>query len=123
MRSKRDIGARGAGVVFAAALLVLGLAAPAVAAVPAITSFTPTGGPVGCLVTITGTDFTSPDVNTVTFGANTGTPANQTTVIVDSSTQVRAAVPAAAVSGTLTVTSNVQSAQSAGSFTVGGSCA
>jgi hypothetical protein len=123
MSAKRNIGPRLAGVVVAAALLVLGLAAPALAAAPTITSFTPTGGPVGCQVTITGTDFTSPDVNTVTFGADTGTPVAQTTVIVDSSTQVRAAVPTGALTGKLTVTSNVTSAQSSGTFTVGGSCA
>jgi hypothetical protein len=123
MSSKRNIGPRLAGVFVGVALLVFGLAAPALAASPTITSFTPTAGPVGCMVTITGTGFTSPDVNTVTFGADTGIPVDQTTVIVDSSTQVRAAVPAGALTGKLTVTSNVESAQSVGTFTVGGSCA
>jgi hypothetical protein len=122
MSSERSIGPRLAGAVIAATLFVVGPALPAFAAAPTISSFTPTGGPVGCQVTITGTNFTSPAVNTVTFGADTGTPVDQTTVIVDSSTQVRAGVPTGALTGKLTVTSNVTSAQSSGTFTVGGSC-
>src|SRR5437867_11674509 len=108
MSSRRNIGTRVAGVFVGAALLVFGLAAPALAATPTITSFTPTSGPVGCEVTITGTGFSSPDVTKVTFGADT-TPVDQTTVFVDSSTQVRAAVPTGAVTGKLTVTNNVTS--------------
>ena len=123
MSSKRNIGLRLAGVFVGVALLVFGLAAPALAATPTIASFTPSGGPAGCMVTITGTGFTSPDVTKATFGADTGTPVAQTTVIVDSSTQVRAAVPTGALTGKLTVTNNVDSAQSSGTFTVGGSCA
>jgi IPT/TIG domain len=119
MSSKRNIGLRLAGVLVGAALLVLGLAAPAFAAVPTIISFAPTSGPVGTSVTITGTGFTVPDITKVTFGANTATPVDQTTVIVDSSTQVRAAVPTGALTGKLTVTNtDGTSAQSSGTFTV-----
>jgi hypothetical protein len=124
MSSRRNIGARLAGVFVGVAPLVFGSAVPALAVTPTIASFTPTGGPVGCMVTITGAGFTAPDVTKVTFGASTGTPVDQTTVIVDAATQVRAAVPTGAVSGTLTVTNpSGTSAQSAGTFTVGGSCA
>ncbi len=122
MKKKLLIGPRLAGVVVAATLLVFGLALPALAMTPTISSFTPTGGPVGCQVTITGTGFTSPAVTKVTFGADTGSPVDQTTVLVDSSTQVRAAVPTSALTGKLTVTNNVTSAESSGTFTVGGSC-
>jgi hypothetical protein len=107
MSSRRNIGARLAGVFVGVAPLVFGSAVPALAVTPTIASFTPTGGPVGCMVTITGAGFTAPDVTKVTFGASTGTPVDQTTVIVDAATQVRAAVPTGAVSGTLTVTNPV----------------
>jgi hypothetical protein len=54
---KRHIGRRVVGVGVGVALLMLGLAAPAFAAAPAITSFTPTNGPAagGCVVQVTGT--------------------------------------------------------------------
>jgi len=53
---KRNIGRRVAGVGVGVALMVLGLEAPAMAA-PAVTSFTPTTGPVGCVIQLTGTGF------------------------------------------------------------------
>ena len=62
---KRHMGRRVAAVGVAAALLVLGLEAPAFAAAPTITSFLPITGPVGCVVTITGTNFNSPNVTDV----------------------------------------------------------
>ena len=117
MSANRKIGLRLGGVFVGAALLVFGLAAPALAATPTIVAFTPLTGPVGCEVTITGTGFSSPDVTKVTFGADT-TPVDQTTVFVDSSTQVRAAVPAGAVTGKLTVTNNATSLPSTVPFTV-----
>ncbi len=121
MSSKRNIGPRLAGVFVGAALLVFGLAAPALAATPTITSFTPTTGPVGCEVTVTGTGFTSPDVTKVTFGVG-ATPVDQTTVFVDSGTQVRAAVPTGAVTGKITVTNaSGTSAPSGADFVVAAS--
>ena len=53
---KRHIGRRVAGVVTGVALLVLGLEAPAFAAVT-ITGLAPTSGPSGCIVVATGTGF------------------------------------------------------------------
>jgi hypothetical protein len=118
MSAKRNIGLRLAGVFVGSALLMFGLAAPALAAMPTITSFAPGTGPVGCEVTIMGTGFTSPDVTKVTFGADT-TPVDQTTVCVDTSSQVRAAVPTGAVTGKLTVTTANGMASSSTNYTVG----
>jgi hypothetical protein len=53
---KRNIGRRVAGVGVAVALMVLGLQAPASAAVT-ITALSPTSGPPGCVVVATGTGF------------------------------------------------------------------
>jgi IPT/TIG domain len=53
---KRHVGRRVAGVGVGVALMVLGLEAPAMAA-PAVTSFTPTTGPIGCVIVLTGTGF------------------------------------------------------------------
>ena len=86
--SKRRVSRRALGVVVGASLLMLGLEAPAFAA-PAITSFTPTSGPVNCVVVITGTDFANPDVTSVTFG---GVAAD---FAVQSDTEIWAAAPAA----------------------------
>jgi hypothetical protein len=94
---KRHMGRRVAAVGVAAALLVLGLEAPASAAVPTITSFTPSSGPTGCVVTITGTNFDNPNVTAVEFG---GTPAANFTIV--SATLIRAEV-AAGATGAITV--------------------
>ena len=53
---KRHIGRRVAGVGVAVALMVLGLQAPALAAVT-ITALSPTSGPADCVVVATGTGF------------------------------------------------------------------
>jgi hypothetical protein len=54
---KRHIGRRVAGVGVAVALMVIGLEAPAFAAAPVVSSFTPTSGPAtgGCVVVVEGT--------------------------------------------------------------------
>ncbi len=82
------------------------------AAPPAITSFTPTCGPVGTVVTITGTAFTG--VTTVRFNATAAT-----TFAVNSATQITATVPAGATTGSVSVVSPGGTATSAGIFTVG----
>jgi IPT/TIG domain len=115
---KRHIGRRVAGVGVAAALLVLGLEAPAFAVAPTITSFTPSSGPTGCVVTITGTNFDNPNVTAVEFG---GTPAANFTIV--SATQIRAEV-AGGTTGAITVDNGVVGTSST-NFTVAspGTCA
>ena len=77
---------------------------------PTITSFTPTSGPVGTSVTITGTNLTG--VTAVKFNGITATftPSTATSVI--------ATVPATATTGKITVTTGVASVTSTTDFTV-----
>src|SRR5213594_2109396 len=77
---------------------------------PAITGFTPTTGPAGTSVTISGTNFTG--ATAVKFN---GTSASFT---VTSATAIQATVPAGATSGPITVTTPGGTATSSGSFTV-----
>lgn len=80
---------------------------------PTITSFTPTSGPVGSVVTITGTNFaTAATNNTVAFNGVPGV------VITASSNQLTATVPAGATTGYITVTTAAGAAKSAGQFAV-----
>ena len=78
---------------------------------PVVSSFTPTSGMVGTVVTIIGTDFTA--ATDVTFDA---TPA--TTFMVDSDLQITATVPAGAATGLVQVTTPAGSGSSATLFTV-----
>ncbi len=94
---RRHAGRRVLGVIVGASLLVLGLEAPAFAAPPSITSFTPTSGPGGCVVQINGDHFTDQPVLSVDFG---GVPALNFQVI--SNNEIWAAHPAGA-SGFITV--------------------
>jgi hypothetical protein len=112
---KRHMGRRVAAVGVAAALLVLGLEAPAFAAAPTIMSFSPTSGPVGCVVTITGTNFNSPNVTAVAFNL---TPA--ASFRIDSATSITAVVNTGTTTGPIHVTNADGSATSAGNFTVTG---
>ncbi|HYR12604.1 MAG TPA: N,N-dimethylformamidase beta subunit family domain-containing protein, partial [Mycobacterium sp.] len=78
---------------------------------PTISSFTPTGGPVGTSVTISGTNFTG--ATAVLFnGASAG-------FTVGSATTITATVPTGASSGPISVTTSAGTASSASSFTVG----
>jgi uncharacterized protein DUF4082/Big-like domain-containing protein/IPT/TIG domain-containing protein len=77
---------------------------------PTITSFTPAGGTVRKVVTITGTGFTG--ATTVSFN---GTAAQ---FRVDSDVQIRAMVPAGATSGPITVSTPGGTATSSTSFKV-----
>ena len=87
-------------------------ASPAVfAVVPSIASFTPTSGPVGTSVTITGNSFTA--ATKVTFG---GIAATSYQVISD--TQIGALVPTGAATGKIAVTTAGGTGSSAASFTV-----
>jgi len=78
---------------------------------PVILSFSPTSGPVGTKVTITGTSFAG--ATKVTFGG-----VKATTFSVDSSTQITATVPTGAKTGKIQVTTPGGIATSATTFTV-----
>jgi len=115
---KRRLGRRLAGVGVATASLMLGLETPAFAVSPTITSFSPTSGPAGCVIVITGTDFTNPDVSSVDIG---GTPVTSFKIV--SATTIWAMV-AGTTSGTIHVTNSSGTANSPTDFTIGnpGAC-
>ncbi len=79
---------------------------------PTITSFSPTGGLAGTVVTILGSNFTG--TTAVSFN---GTAA--TAFTVTSATQLTATVPAGATTGTIVVTAPTGTATSATAFVVG----
>jgi IPT/TIG domain len=85
---------------------------------PTITSFTPTFGPVGTSVTITGTNF-SGTVGGVNF-TTTGVTFNNVaaTFVVNSATQITATVPSTATTGPIRVTTPGGTATSTTNFTV-----
>jgi hypothetical protein len=78
---------------------------------PRITSFSPTAGPVGTVVTVTGTGFTG--ATAVRFGSTTAS-----TFMVISDTQIRATVPVGARTAKIEVVTPGGSATSMGKFTV-----
>jgi uncharacterized repeat protein (TIGR03803 family) len=78
---------------------------------PQITSFSPTSGSVGTVVTITGVSLKQ--TTKVTFGG-----VKATTVTVVSDTQVKATVPSGAVTGKIAITTPGGTAVSSGVFTV-----
>ncbi|GAA3925336.1 hypothetical protein GCM10022406_09190 [Hymenobacter algoricola] len=80
-------------------------------AAPTVTSFTPTSGPVGTVVTITGTDFSG--ATAVVFSATAAT-----TFTVNSNTQITATVPAGATTGAISVTTPAGTGSSTTNFTV-----
>jgi hypothetical protein len=81
---------------------------------PAITSFIPTSGLVGTVVTITGSRFgTTANLNTVSF--NGGVPAQITNATATSLTVI---VPDDATTGPITITANDQTSTSVMEFTV-----
>jgi hypothetical protein len=82
-----------------------------VGAPPTVISFTPTSGPVGASVVITGTNFTG--ATQVKFN---NTPA--IAFAVNSATQITATVPAGATTGPIAVTTPVSTGVSAAVFTV-----
>ncbi|MFZ5971469.1 MAG: BspA family leucine-rich repeat surface protein [Bacteroidota bacterium] len=85
----------------------------ALAGPPTISSFTPSSGPVGITVTITGTNFSStPANNTVTFNGTTAL------VTVSTTTTLTVTVPIGATTGPISVTVGGNTATSATDFTV-----
>ena len=108
---ERPLGLRVAAVAVVSALVVLGLEAPAAAASPTISSFSPTSGPAGCVVVIRGTNFNDPIVTSVDIG---GTPVSAFKVV--SGKEVWATVPGDA-SGRIHVTNASATASSPTEFT------
>jgi len=81
--------------------------------VPTVTSFSPTSGPIGTSVTITGTNFnTTTTSNTVYFGAV------KAVVTAASSTSLTVTVPISATFSPITITSNNYTAYSNKPFVV-----
>ena len=81
--------------------------------IPTLTSFSPTSGPVGSIVTITGTNFsTTPAENIVWFGAV------KATVTTATPTQLTVTVPVGATYRSITATVNGLTAASYKSFNV-----
>ena len=109
--AKRRLGRRLAGAGVAAASLMLGLEAPAFATPPTISSFSPSSGPAGCVLVITGTNFKDPIVTSVDIA---GTPVSEFKVV--SGTEIWATV-AGDASGTIHVTNASATASSSTDFT------
>ena len=81
---------------------------------PAIGTITPSSGPPGATVVIAGMNFSStPSDNVVKFN---GVTANVSAATI---TQLTVTVPATALTGTITVTTNAMTATSANAFTIG----
>ncbi|MBF9239898.1 IPT/TIG domain-containing protein [Hymenobacter sp. BT683] len=78
---------------------------------PALTSFTPTSGFAGTVVTLTGTNLTG--ATSVRFNGTAATP-----FTVVSATRITATLPAGATTGTVSVTASGGTATSTGVFTV-----
>lgn len=80
----------------------------------AVNSFSPTSGPVGTQVTISGTSFSSTaSDNSVTFAGNASA-----TVTSASSSQIKVTVPDGAMTGPITVSKGGETATSSSEFTV-----
>jgi IPT/TIG domain/Beta xylosidase C-terminal Concanavalin A-like domain len=92
-------GASTGNVVVTASAVASNGVAFTVLATPSITSLNPTSGPVGTMVTITGTNFgATQGTSTVTFNATAGTPTSW------SATSITVPVPTGATTGSVIVT-------------------
>ena len=101
-------------VLLAALTIAIPGAEAAFAAGPTISSFTPTSGPPGTTVEISGDNFTGPDPDVTSVMFN-GTSA---TFTINNPHKVTATVPSGASTGPISVTSSDGTATSATSFTV-----
>jgi hypothetical protein len=127
--SKRRVSRRALGIVVGASLLVLGLQAPAWAAAPVISGFTPDSGPAagGCVVVVTGTgldDFTD-DLWEFVSGA-TSPDAPDAVLISDTEAWVTTPVLVAGTAYNLRVTNSGGTSTSTTTFlatTGAGNCA
>lgn len=115
---KRRAGRRAAGVGVGVALLVLGLEAPAFAAAPVVSSFTPTSGPAtgGCVVVVTGTALDDFSTATVEFVGTPTTPATDYAIISDTEMWVVAPALTAGNSYNIRVTNSGGASTSTGTF-------
>jgi len=113
---QRHVGRRMAAVGVATALLVLGLAAPAYAAVPTVSAVTPSNANIGCEVTITGTNFQTVanggPADDVKFGGTSGTGLH-----IDSDTQLEVTIAPATGTGTNNVVVHNTDGNSTPAFT------
>jgi hypothetical protein len=98
-------------LVISAAVSVL-ITPSAWAVAPNITSFTPASGPVGTVVTITGTDFTGASEVDFTAGASGKFSVD------GSGTHITATVPLGSTTGAISVTVSGETGTSATNFTV-----
>jgi len=126
---RRHIGRRVVGVGVGVALLMLGLAAPAFAAAPVITSFTPDSGAFGggCVVVVTGTglDDFADDLWEFVSGA-TSPDAPDAVLVSDTEAWVTAPALVAGTAYTLRITNSGGTSTSTGTFlatTSAGNCA
>ena len=112
---RRHLGGWMGGTVALTALILIATAAPALAAAPHVSSFTPTSGPAGagCWVTITGSFPAAPPVTGVDFN---GTVAPGFVVV--STSQINVPVPAGATTGPIHVINADGPGTSASNFTV-----
>jgi photosystem II stability/assembly factor-like uncharacterized protein len=110
--SASPVAGRNQDAVSAASTLVdAGIYRYVLVSAPTISSFTPTSGPVGTVVTVTGTHFTG-----ATAVAFHGTPVAKFSAASD--TRITVTVPAGATSGAISVTTPGGSASSTTSFSV-----
>lgn len=115
MRTRIRTGRAAAAIVVLTALASLVIwAAPAYAVGPTISSFSPASGPVGTVVTITGTNFNNPAVSTVKIGNK-----SETFTIDSLGTHITATVAQGTQSGLIQVTNADGTATSSTNFTVG----
>lgn len=103
-------GVRTAGAVLTALVLLAVSSSAAVAAAPAITSFTPTSGNAGAQLVVTGTGFTG--TTSVQVGGK------QAGFSVTSPTEISATVPSAPTTGKIRIVTPAGAVQSAALFTV-----
>jgi hypothetical protein len=126
---KRHIGRRVAGIGVGVALMMLGLAAPAFAAAPVITGFTPDSGisTGGCIVVVTGTGLDDFADDAWEFVAGATSPNAPDAVLVsDTEAWVTTPVLVAGTAYTLRVTNSGGTNTSTGTFlatTGAGNCA
>jgi IPT/TIG domain-containing protein len=108
-------------MITVSAAVFMFFAMPSAGAAATITSFSPTSGPAGCVVAITGTGFTDfpAAFTTVSFVGPTADETPATPVVVVSATEIFATVPGLTVgtSYTIRISNPAGTSTSAGTFT------